>query len=858
MGRSIVSQLELLERAVTIAPSEPAGALSLLERIDLDAPEPECVATRVRGIVALARGDVTGACGHLRTAAQLAEAAGLAGRAAEARMTLAFALAAAGEVEEALQTAVAAGQGVSGTEADRIAVQQVAIMVRLGRVADARVIAHGLPERLVAAGDSTWAARAYTNRGIVAAYIGDHRQAAADFEASRTALPDDSPRAAQALAGWNLGWLAMLRGDLVTALRRLVTATEHYRDDGLYVGRILMNRAEVLLELRLLDEAAEAVGEALAAISDAGERADEAEAKLVAGRIAAARGDHASSATLLTDAIEGFAAQSRRAWRLLAEHTALELGVVGGPHRWNDAVRLADELGRAGLHLPAVGARLVAVRHAVTAGALDAASDLLAEVDAVVRRAPARLRLRARTAEADLLTARGRPGEAIEAVRHGFADLEVLRATLGATELRTAATGIAEDLARIGLRLGMDADDPTLVLEVAERYRAGALRWRSGSPPRDGDLADALTRLRGLAQRIHEAQTSGLDAGPLVDEQVELERRVRELTWETDTASDRVDLPTAEDLCRGLEDRTLVSFVHLHGALHSVVVDAEGCRFGPAAPIDAVTDELRTLRFSLRRLLARLGPQHSLERHRESVRSAAATLDDTLLGAIPDRGGLVVVPSGWLHGLPWGLLPSLAGRSLTIAPSATVWYAAARKPRRDGHVVLAAGPRLEHAEPEIAAVADAWPDAITLRGAEATVAAVTGHLDGAATAHVACHGRFRGDNPLFSHLELADGPLTIYDLERLGRCPERIVLSACDAGSSVVGDGDEVTGLATALLGLGASTVIAPVLAVPDDTTRDLMVAFHSQLAAGSDPATALTAAAGTVEMPNVFCCFGA
>jgi len=51
-------------------------------------------------------------------------------------------------------------------------------------------------------------------------------------------------------------------------------------------------------------------------------------------------------------------------------------------------------------------------------------------------------------------------------------------------------------------------------------------------------------------------------------------------------------------------------------------------------------------------------------------------------------------------------------------------------------------------------------------------------------AHVAAHGTFRADNPQFSSLHLADGPLTVYDLERIVRPPEWIVLSACEAGRS--------------------------------------------------------------------------
>ena len=55
-------------------------------------------------------------------------------------------------------------------------------------------------------------------------------------------------------------------------------------------------------------------------------------------------------------------------------------------------------------------------------------------------------------------------------------------------------------------------------------------------------------------------------------------------------------------------------------------------------------------------------------------------------------------------------------------------------------------------------------------------------LDGAWLAHIAAHGNFRADNPLFSSLMLDDGPLIVHDLERLNRAPYWLVLSCCDSG----------------------------------------------------------------------------
>jgi CHAT domain-containing protein len=145
---------------------------------------------------------------------------------------------------------------------------------------------------------------------------------------------------------------------------------------------------------------------------------------------------------------------------------------------------------------------------------------------------------------------------------------------------------------------------------------------------------------------------------------------------------------------------------------------------------------------------------------------------------------------------------------------------------------------------------------------EATLTA----LDGADVAHVAAHGTLRGDNPLFSSLALADGPLTAYDLERLRRAPRLVLLPACQSGAGHVLAGDEVMGLTSALFALGTRTAVATVVPVPDEATRPLMVALHEGLQAGLAPAAALAAAQAGADRSDPaglataggFVCYGA
>ena len=153
------------------------------------------------------------------------------------------------------------------------------------------------------------------------------------------------------------------------------------------------------------------------------------------------------------------------------------------------------------------------------------------------------------------------------------------------------------------------------------------------------------------------------------------------------------------------------------------------------------------------------------------------------------------------------------------------------------------GPGLGSGGAEVPAVAAQDPGAEVLDGADATVAASLAALDGAALAHVAAHGHFREDSPLFSSLTLADGPLLVHDLQRLHRPPHRVVLSACESGvMQPVGD-QELLGLAAALLSMGTAGVVSSLAEVDDAATVEVMVALHASLRAGGGLGDALLAA---------------
>ena len=101
---------------------------------------------------------------------------------------------------------------------------------------------------------------------------------------------------------------------------------------------------------------------------------------------------------------------------------------------------------------------------------------------------------------------------------------------------------------------------------------------------------------------------------------------------------------------------------------------------------------------------------------------------------------------------------------------------------------------------------------------------------------------FRADNPMFSALKLHDGWLAAADIE-LDLGGALVTLSACESGRHEVFAGDELMGLTRAFLGAGATTLVASLWLVQDETTAELMEMWYEHLRKGEGRAAALRTA---------------
>ena len=807
------------------------------------------IAERALGLAALHTDDAATAIRHLRTAIALGRRARSLGLVAEARMTLAYVLNGMGRSRQAVREIDAALTALDGVERARAEAQRGAILQLLGRLDEALASFRSALPVLRRAGDDVWVQRVLSNRGVVFGYRSEFAAATKDLREAGSLCDRLGLGLSAGFVQQNLGWISTMRGDVPAALRHLDLAERRFRDLGSRLGFILVDRSEVLLSARLLSEARQTAEQAVRQIEREGQQIALPEARLILAQAAALSGDGGYAVEQARRAVAEFTRQQRPHWAALARFVVLSSRLSDENLRSQVSVRqlevAANALTATGWSAAALEAWLLAGRLAIGHGRKNEGSRILQQVSPARMRGPALLRSRAWYAEAMVRLTGDDTRGATAAVRSGLRVLDEYRATLAATDLRAYASGHRGELATLGLRIALADGRASRVLSWAEQGRARHLLSRPARPSDDPELAAVLARLRVTVAELEDVRHAGRRHPGLVGRQAALERQIRDYCRRQPRGSTGDPVPAASvaELAAALGDAALVEFIQLDGSLHVVVVVDGRARLQHVGALDPVRDLVEHVAFALRRLARHHSSQQSRSAAVAVLRRGAARLDAMLLGPLEGlimSRPLVVVPTGHLQSLPWSTLPSCANRAVTVAPSAALWHAAQRRePKPPRNVIVVAGPGLPGARAEAEAVA-AIHQTKALIDSSATVRAVAAALNQADMVHLAAHGRVRADNPLFSSLRLADGPLTVVDLELLERVPPLVILAACDSGRPVVCAGDELLGFSSTLLSLGTEQLVASVIPIPDPETTPLMIAFHRQLAAGQLTAEAL------------------
>ncbi|HEU0086682.1 MAG TPA: CHAT domain-containing protein [Pseudonocardiaceae bacterium] len=734
------------------------------------------------------------------------------------------------------------------------------ILLRAGRLAQARTDLDAGLGLLEAAQDHAELCAALVNRGLVHLELHDPQLAMRDFARAAQVATAHRLDARAAIASYNLGYASLLAGDLPRALREMELGNHLMQSTGTAVpGLCLLDRARALLAAGLVTDADAALAEAIRRFRAVRAGRDQAEAELTRAHVALATGRPADAAARARAARGRFRRRGNALWELLAELALVQADVLAGRRsrrRAAAAAQLADRLRAGGLDEDARVAALLAVR-------------LHPGVVEVPRPRPGDrigTRLLLRLVRAELADTRGDHRSRQAELRRGLAELHRYRARFGSLDLQTATGLHGRALAELGLAGALTDGRPSTVHSWVERTRALSLRLPPICPPEDAQTAALLAELRAVRTAQREAELGGAADPALAERRGELERAVRQRSWHT--AGDGVadDRPAPLGAVRAaLGDGCLVSFLAVAGKLHALLATARSARVVGLGALDAVVRALRRVRADLDAgaLTVISGQVRAVVRR--SLAAGLSALDALLWRPVARHAGdgpVIIVPTVPLAAVPWPMLPGLRTRPVSVAPSATWWLTARdRAAVRPGAAlsapgVFAAGPGLLRADTEVRAAAAGAP-ATVLTGPDATADKVLTAADGSPLLHVAAHGRHEPDNPLFSAIELADGPLFGYDLPRAAALPPHVVLSACDLGLAVARPGDELLGMTAALLHTGVASVVAGVARISDAVACEVMVDYHRALRAGAPPSAALTRS--TVDDPPVpLVCFGA
>jgi tetratricopeptide (TPR) repeat protein len=846
--RALASVPRDVDGLLPLALSRPKEALARARAVLAGRPDhyDSSVAHQAVGIVLREFGDVEAGVRELREALRQALRSGQAEREADVLAALGVALVFAGRTAPGLTAFDRALQRSSGVLAAQVRYRRGFVLCFMGRYAAALDDLRQSAIVLRRAGDLLWTARALNARAIVYLAVGSTRRADADFASAGHSFTAAGQELEAIYTLHNRGVAAFYSGDLPTALSHLDTAASGYRTLNVSIPSLAIDRCAVLLAAGLADDALAEADSAVRGIEHRrGQSTKKAELLLTAANCALAAGRPQTAQDWAQAAYRLFRSQESAWWQAHAARVLVQARFAAG----SVSPALLREANRAAARLDALGAgdatlaHLLAGRMALELGRHDQAERHLLAAAASRGRGSPMSRAAGWLGEALRAQAAGNPRRLLSACRHGLAVLDEHRLSSGSSELRAQASTHGTELATLAQRYAVRAGRPRLLLSWSERWRATALAVPAVRPVADPELQAALAALRDVTRRLENAESEGKRSATLRRAQRRLENTVRSSTLRAPGFGTAGTVFNPADLLDELGTARLIEIVEVDGTMYVLACGAGRVRqfvAGQAADAIRAADFAR---FALRRI-ARSRPADDMASALSILTAAGPRLQQALLGpAIRHLGDgpLVIVPSGKLHAIPWALLPALRDRVVSVAPSAAAWmraHTAAEPSRRN--VTLARGPGLASDGAEVPAVARLYDDVTVLAGAEATAEKVLYELDGAWLAHVAAHGVFRADSPLFSSLRMHDGPLTVYDFEQLRRAPYRMILSSCDSGALAPAGSDELLGLVSSLLPLGTAGIVAATLPLNDRAVVPVMVGLHKHLRAGRNLAESM------------------
>ena len=472
-----------------------------------------------------------------------------------------------------------------------------------------------------------------------------------------------------------------------------------------------------------------------------------------------------------------------------------------------------------------------------------------------------------------------------QAYEQAFKKLEGLRTHLGKEELKIAflknKLAVYEGLVvtSLAVSFGMRAQREAFgyIEQAKSRSLADLIAFRSASisSRESKDVSPAMGEFRDLRQKLnwtyHQIEIEELNREGSSNERIQqlrqLSRRYEDALVKAFSQVQSVDREFAslqsaktisvEDLQKILpENSLLLEYYTARNRFYVCLVSRKNFTIVALGDVSGVREKLRLLQLQLAKF--RLGPDYIQPLEKALLDATQAHLEELytlLIAPIRDQltaEHLVIVPHAFLHYLPFHALSDgerylIDNFSVSYAPSSSIFAVCQEKPTptAKGETLVLAVPdaRAPYIEEEGRFVAAAMGNARLFMGADATEEQLRNHGPKSRFIHIATHGYFRQDNPMFSSIRLGNSLLSLFDLYQLHFDAELVTLSGCGTGMNVVIGGDELIGLVRGLLYAGAQTLMVSLWEVHDQSTAEFMRDFYEGYRASPNKANALRSA---------------
>jgi CHAT domain-containing protein/tetratricopeptide (TPR) repeat protein len=850
------------------------------------------LATRAMGNALYASGDNKAAVEHHEEAYRLFEEMKLSNEAARTLSASIQPLILLGEYDRALRNSEIAREIFTRLELPwrvaRLEINVGNIYHRQDRFEEALQHYEAAYQGLMSHQDAEGTAVLFGNMAVCLISLNDFPRALAFYERARKVAAEGDMPLLVAQADYNIAWLYYLRGEYSRAIEMLYATRQLCEEsgDGYHNALCYLDLSEIYLELNLSEEAREIAVEGAERFQKLGLGYEAA--KTVANE-AIALGQQGKT----RPAIERFAAarqmfekENNLVWPHLLDLYQALLFFREGRHfearRLSaDAVAFFDHSVLAG---KAVLAHLLLARIAFQMGEIDLAAketgvaqQKLAGLQSPVLAHQAHFQL------GQIAEARRDPSAAYAVYLEARKALEMLRSRLQGAELKISFVKdrlqVYEALVDLCLKNQAGADPAREALGYIEAAKSRSViemifPTTHAAPAADTGKSGLVRRIRDLREELnwyyHRIELEQLRPDEQSRERIhhlqqqaqahegELLRTLREMPMQerSSEAMRAAEAISIEEIQARLgADTTLVEYYLAGERIIAAVVTRDRVEVVPVTVAVRMNSFLDLLRFQFAKF--RLGDDYARRFAEPLLRATHGHLESLYQELIaPLRPGLkgrhvIIVPHGTLHFLPFHALRNgeeFLGDAFTIsyAPSATIYALCQAKSASEKQNALILGvpdARAPQILNEVQGVAEILPDPDLFIGEKATSAVLREKGADCGVLHIATHGVYRQDNPVFSGVRLGDGYLNLYDLYQLKLSARLVTLSGCATGMNVVAAGDELIGLQRGLFCVGATSLLLSLWDVYDSSAAELMRLFYGNFTRTGDAAAALQTA---------------